>query len=71
MLHRTEPWPGGSDGVPDYICVVEVTDLSLWSAGAAESIIESHGSLGSLVQEIGMVVAGSALEPATGRRSAR
>lgn len=55
-LHRTEVWPGSSDDAAEYICVVDVADLDLWSSDASESIVESHGSLGSLVRRIAMAV---------------
>jgi hypothetical protein len=58
VLHRCEPWTGASDEIPDYICVVGVANLPLWSGESAESIAESHGELGGLVREIGMVVSG-------------
>ncbi|MCW2983765.1 MAG: hypothetical protein JWR63_1335 [Conexibacter sp.] len=63
VLHRSEPWPGGSENVPDYVCVVEVQDLGRWSADAAASITESHGALGPLVREIGMLVSVESLVP--------
>jgi hypothetical protein len=55
-LQRTTGWAGGSDDAPDYICVVEVADLDLWSMAASASISETHGSLGALVRRIAMVV---------------
>jgi hypothetical protein len=64
-LHRTSAWPGDSDDAPDYICVVEVADLDLWSLEASASISETHGSLGSLVRRIAMVV--TVAVPAPGR----
>jgi hypothetical protein len=45
-LHPANGWPGSSEDAPDYICVVEVSDLQLWSSGASASISETHGSSG-------------------------
>ena len=55
-LHRTEVWLGSSDDAPEYICVVDVADVDRWSSDASASIVESHGSLGSLVRRIAMAV---------------
>lgn len=55
-LHRVNGWPGSSDDAPEYICVVEVSDLGLWSSDASASISETHGSLGPLARSIAMTV---------------
>jgi hypothetical protein len=55
-LHRTTGWPGSSDDAPDFICVVDVADLDLWSLDASASISETHGGLGPLVRRIAMFV---------------
>lgn len=67
-LHRIQSWPGGSDDAPDYICVVEVFDLELWSSDAAASIAESHGSLGASVRRVAMAVTVAIEPPAVPRR---
>ena len=61
-LHRIRSGPGGSEDAPDYICVVEVSDLRLWSSDASPSVAESHGSLGPLTRRIAMAVT-VAIEP--------
>ena len=55
-LRRVTGWPGSSDDAPDYICVVEVSDLGLWSSDASASISETHGLLGPLARRIAMTV---------------
>ena len=65
-LHRNGRWPGSSDHAPDYICVVEVGDLRLWSSDAAESITESHGTLRPWAREIDMVVSEGGVRPGRG-----
>jgi hypothetical protein len=32
-LHSAQGWPRSSDDAPDYVCVVDVADLELWSSG--------------------------------------
>jgi hypothetical protein len=59
-LHRTLDWPGSSDHRPDFVCVVDITDLRAWSAGAADSIVSTHGGLGDLVKRIAMTVTADA-----------
>lgn len=55
-LHRTMPWAGGSFASPDYVCVVDVTDVRRWSEEASDSIVVTHGGLGPLVKKIDMAV---------------
>jgi hypothetical protein len=55
-LHRSLDWPGSSDDRPDFVCVVDVTDLRAWSGGAADSITSTHGGLNDLVRRITMIV---------------
>jgi hypothetical protein len=59
-LHRTVDWPGSSDQRPDFVCVVDITDLRAWSTGAAESIVATHSGLGGLVKRIAMTVTADA-----------
>jgi len=55
-LHRKLDWPGSSDDEPDFVCVVDITDLRVWSDGASDSIARTHGALGDLVERIAMTV---------------
>jgi hypothetical protein len=52
--------PGSSDDRPDFVCVVDVTDLRAWSDGASDSIVATHGGLGGLVKRIAMTVTADA-----------
>jgi hypothetical protein len=47
---------GSHDDRPDFVCVVDITDLRAWSDGAADSIVATHGGLGGLVTRIAMTV---------------
>ncbi|HTU84031.1 MAG TPA: hypothetical protein VMF57_00580 [Solirubrobacteraceae bacterium] len=55
-LHRSVDWPGSSENRPDFVCVVDVTDLRAWSDGASDSIAGTHGGLADLVKRIAMTV---------------
>jgi hypothetical protein len=60
-LHRALDWPGSSDDRPDFVCVVDITDLQAWSDGAADSIVATHGGLAALVKRIAMTVTADAV----------
>ena len=55
-LHRSLDWPGSSDDRPDFVSVVDISDLQFWSDGASESITRTHGRLTNLVKRIAMTV---------------
>jgi hypothetical protein len=55
-LHRSVDWPGSSDDRPDFVCVVDITDLRVWSDGASDSIVKTHGALNDLVRRIALTV---------------
>lgn len=55
-LHRTIAAPGTSEDSPSYVCVVEINDLTYWSESASESILATHGGLGSMVSRIALTV---------------
>jgi hypothetical protein len=55
-LHRSLDWPGSSDDRPDFVCVVDITDLRVWSDGASDSITKTHGGLNDIVRRIAMTV---------------
>jgi hypothetical protein len=61
-LHRTVDWPGSSAEGPDYVSVVDVTDLDVWSDGAAESIESTHDALAPFVRRIAMTVTDGAID---------
>jgi hypothetical protein len=56
-LHRTVDWPGSSAEKPDYVSVVDVSDLDLWADDAADSIVSTHGALSPFLVRIAMTVA--------------
>ena len=56
-LHRAVDWPGASAEYADYVCVVPVSDLAVWSQDASESIAKTHGALAGLVKHIAMTPA--------------
>jgi hypothetical protein len=58
-LHRKLDWPGSSDDEPDFVCVVDIADVRLWSR-ASDSIASAHGALGDLVKRIAMTVTANA-----------
>jgi hypothetical protein len=55
-LHRKLDWPGSTDNEPDFVCVVDIADLRVWSERASDSIVSTHGGLGDLVERIAMTV---------------
>jgi hypothetical protein len=55
-LHQTLDWPGTTDDEPDFVCVVDITDLRVWSDGTSDSIARTHGALGGLVKRLAMTV---------------
>lgn len=55
-LHRTLDWPGSSGDEPDFVCVVDISDLRRWSDEASDSIVRTHGALNDLVARIAMTV---------------
>lgn len=55
-LHRSIDWPGSSDDGPDFVCVVDVTNLRLWGDGASDSVVRTHGALFDVVKRIAMTV---------------
>jgi hypothetical protein len=55
-LHRSLDWPGSSDDRPDFVCVVDIADLRVWSDGASDSITRTLGGLSDLVRRIAMTV---------------
>jgi hypothetical protein len=59
-LHRTLDWPGSTEDEPDFVCVVDITDLRVWSDGASDSIARTHGALSGLVKRITMTVTADA-----------